>query len=73
MNKEEEEQLMEQINQLENAEKIFHLSNSWEEKGIEKGKELGREESIGKVVRGMLREDLPIELIAKVTGLEIEK
>lgn len=65
LNKEEEEQLMEQINQLEEAEEIFQLSNSWEEKGIEKG--------IEQVVRGMLKENLPIELIAKVTGLETKK
>lgn len=73
LNKEEEEQLMEQINQLENAEEIFQLSNSWEEKGRQEGREEGREESIGQVVRRMLKEELPVELIAKVTGLETRK
>lgn len=60
---------MEQINRLENAEEVFELSNSWEEKGRAKG----REESIEKVVLGMLKKELPVQLIAEVTDLPSEK
>ena len=46
------------------------------EKGIEKGKEKGAKEEKIKIVKSMLKENMDIEIIIKITGLtkeEIEK
>lgn len=68
LDEEEEEELMREISQLENAEEFTQLPNSWEEKGIRKGIEQGKEE----VVLKMLEEGLPIDVIVKVTDLKRE-
>ena len=70
LNKEEEEELMKEINELENAEEILKLPNSWEERGIEKGIEKGIEEGIERVALEMIKEGFPIDVIAKVTHLD---
>lgn len=64
LNEKEEEILMREISQLENAEEFTKLPNSWEERGIRKGRE--------EVAFEMLREGLPIDLIEKVTHLDKE-
>ncbi|WP_313892642.1 hypothetical protein [Psychrobacillus sp.] len=43
------------------------------QRGIEKGIERGIEKGTEQVVRGMLLENLSVELIAKVTELEMER
>lgn len=69
LNKEEEEELMQEINQLENADEIMKLPNSWEEKGIAKGIEKGKVE----VALELLKEGAAVEFISKVTGLDNKK
>ena len=61
LDEKEEEELMREISQLENAAEFTKLPNSWEERGIRKGKE--------EVALKMLEEGLPIEVIVKVTDL----
>jgi len=68
LDEKEEEKLMEEINQQDNPEKFTQLPISWEEKGIRKGKE----QELKKVVLEMLKEELPIDLIAKVTHMDKE-
>lgn len=76
LNEEEEKVLMKEINQSENVEEFFTLSNSWEErgirKGIQQGLEQGMEEAKKEVVLEMLMEGLPIDMIVKVTHLDKE-
>lgn len=76
LDEEEEEKLMREISQLENAEEFTKLPNSWEERGIRKGIEQGIgqgiEEGKKEVVLEMLKESLSIDLIAKVTHLDKE-
>ncbi len=43
------------------------------EKGLEKGLEKGRIEERLEIARTALSEGLPVELVKKLTGLEIEK
>jgi len=68
---------MNEVNKLPEAEKIFEIPISYEEKGKEIGKEIGRKEgsavAMRNVVVEMLNEKLDIHLIAKVTGLEIKE
>lgn len=66
---EEEEILMQEIKKLDEAEKIMELPISYEERGIEKGKEIG----IRQVALEMLKEGVSEEFIAKVTHLEKEE
>ncbi|WP_249869054.1 Rpn family recombination-promoting nuclease/putative transposase [Oceanobacillus saliphilus] len=81
LNEKEEEQLMEEIQQMDNAEEIFELSNSWERRGREAGREEGRQEgrSMGKkeerrnIALELLKEGLATELIAKVTHMTREE
>ncbi|WP_067725885.1 RpnC/YadD family protein [Oceanobacillus damuensis] len=81
LNEREEKQLMEEIQQMENAEEIFELSNSWERRGREEGLEEGRQEglAIGKkeerrnIAMELLKEGLALELIVKVTHLTREE
>lgn len=68
LTEEEEEELMREISHLENAEEFTQLSNSWEERGIRKGREEGKKE----VVLEMLKEGSSIDFIAKVTHLDKE-
>lgn len=62
----EEVEFMREINRTENAEefKFTQLPNSWEDRGIRKGKEA--------VVLKMLKEGLPMDVITKVTDLDKE-
>lgn len=66
LNKQEEEILMTEINQMNESDEIMHLPISWEEKG----KKVGREEGIEKVALAMLKEGSSVEFIAKVTQLD---
>lgn len=60
---------MEEVKQMDDAEKIMKLPISYEEKGIEKGKE----EESRRVAKEMIKEGLSIDVIAKVTQLDMEK
>lgn len=64
LNEKEEEILMQEMSQLDNADKFTKLPNSWEERGIRKGRE--------EVAVEMLKEGLSIDLIEKVTHLDKE-
>lgn len=66
LNELEEAELMEEIKQVDEADDILKLPISWEEKGIEKGKKDERR----KIALEMLKEDLPIEVIARITHLD---
>lgn len=70
----EEEELMQEISQQDNPEKFTQLPISWEEKGIRKGIEQGLEQGKvqeqKKIVLEMLKEELPIDLIVKVTRMD---
>ena len=59
---------MQEISQQDNPEKFTQLPISWEEKGIRKGIEQEQK----KIVLEMLKEQLPIDLIAKVTHMDKE-
>lgn len=68
---------MEQIVQLDNADEILILPNSWEERGIRKGLEIGIEQGNELATRELaielLRENASVELVAKVTHFSIEE
>ena len=64
LTEEEEEQLMNEVDKLPEADKIFELTVSYEEKG----KEIGKQE----VAIEMLKKELDLNLIAEVTHLSIE-
>jgi predicted transposase YdaD len=71
-------QLMEEIKQLDNeeTEQIFKLPNSWREKGLKEGKIEGKMEEKRQIALEMLKEDLSVELVSKITKLtrdEIEE
>lgn len=77
LNEQEEEELMREINQLDNAEEFTKLPNSWEERGIRKGIEQGIEQGIAEgkreVVLEMLKKGLPLDIIAEVTHVDKEE
>ncbi|GIN57252.1 hypothetical protein J8TS2_15710 [Lederbergia ruris] len=75
LDEEEEKQLMNEINYMDEAEriKIMEIPISYEEKGIEKGKEIGEKSGKRKVAVEMLKEGLSSELIVKVTKLKKEE
>lgn len=80
LSEEEEERLMEKMKHSREAEEILELTNSWEERGIKKGKEEGieegREQATKELVLELLKAGSSIEFIAKITRLdkkEIEK
>ncbi len=77
LSEEEEEMLMKEIEQLDNADEIMKLTNSWEERGRKEGKEEGKEEGKTEAMKtaaaAMLEKDLPLQLIADVTGLPIDE
>ena len=68
----EEEELMQEISQQDNPERFTQLPISWEEKGIRKGIEQGKVQGQKKIALEMLKEDLSIDLIAKVTHMDKE-
>jgi len=53
---------MKEINELENAEEILKLPNSWEERGIEKG--------IKGVALELIKKGSSVEFIEEVTHLD---
>ena len=65
LTEEEEEQLMNEVDKLPEADKIFELTVSYEEKG----KEIGKQE----VAIEMLKKELDLNLIAEFTHLDIEE
>lgn len=65
LNKREEEQLMEEIRHMDDADRIMEIPISYEERG----KEIGREEGIQSVALKMLRKGMAIDLIVEVTAL----
>ena len=68
---------MKEVEKLPEAEKIMELPISYEEKGIKKGKEIGKKEGeaqgVKKVAIEMLRKGLAVELIAEVTHMNIDE
>ena len=78
LNKEEEEELMKEMKDSEYADDILELTNSWEERGIKKGKEEGIKEGIkeGKkaatreLALELLKEGSSVAFVAKVTRLD---
>lgn len=60
---------MENIKHLDEAEKIFELPISWEEKG----KEEGKLEEKRNIAHAMLSKGLPEGLIKEITGLSEEE
>lgn len=70
----EEERLMEEVEKMPDAEKVLELPISYEERGIAKGKEIGKEigevQEKRKVALEMLKKELSVDLIAEVTKLE---
>lgn len=68
LSEEEEEVLMQEVSQMDNAHEFTKLPNSYEERGIKKGIKQGIEQ----VAFGMLKEGLSIELIVKTTYLDKE-
>ena len=69
----EEEQFQAEIAKLEvgQKEKIMGVMTSWERKGMEKGIEKGVEKEKQAIALNLLRENLPLETIARTTGLTI--
>ena len=69
----EEEQFQAEIAKLElgQKEKIMEVMTSWERKGMEKGIEKGVEREKQSIALNLLRENLPLETIARTTGLTI--
>ena len=65
LSKNEEEELMEEIKQLDNAEEIMSLPNSWEEKGIKKG--------IQNVILNMLKKNFSVEVISDATDVSVDE
>ncbi|SHG96623.1 hypothetical protein SAMN05216225_11033, partial [Ornithinibacillus halophilus] len=54
---EEEEELVEKVKQLDNADENLELPNSWEKRGYRKGREEGREEGKYEVIMNMLKKN----------------
>src|SRR5699024_3193011 len=77
LTEEEERKLMAEVEKLPEADEIMKLPISYEEKGIQKGKEIGKKEGeaqgVKKVAIEMLRNGLEVELIAKVTHMDVEE
>ncbi len=69
LNEEEEEQLMSELRYTDDWEEIKKLPISWEERGIVKGREEGREE----VAVKLIKEGMAISFIRKITELSEER
>jgi predicted transposase/invertase (TIGR01784 family) len=71
LNVEEEQTFQAEIDTmgLEAKEAIMQATTSWEEKGIVKGKDEERQT----IALNMLKDNLPLEQIARLTGLSIEQ
>ena len=53
--------------------KLEEAVEVWKEEGREEGIEKGREEGIEKVARNLLRNGISSDIIAKSTGLSMDK
>jgi len=77
LNEEEEEELMKEMKHSDYADEILELTNSWEERGIKKGKEEGIKEGKKAATRELalelLKEGSSVEFVAKVTRLDAEE
>ncbi|PAV27605.1 hypothetical protein CIL05_21160 [Virgibacillus profundi] len=73
LTKEEEEQLMAEVEKLPVAEKIMEIPISYEEKGKEIGKKEGEAIGVKKVAIEMLKKGLNMDLIVEVTHMDVEE
>lgn len=75
LNMKEEKAFQAEIDKLGMVQKeqIMETLTSWEERGLEKGREQGREQERQTIALNLLRKNLPLEMIAEVTGLTIEQ
>ena len=75
LNQQEEQVFQEEIDRLEVSEQesVIQIVTSWMEQGLEQGLEQGRQEARVAIAQRMLAEKLPVETIARVTGLSIEQ
>ena len=69
LTEQEEEQLMDEVRKLPEADQVFEIPISYEEKGKEIGKELG----VRKVAVEMLKKNVDPNFIAEVTHLDIDE
>jgi predicted transposase/invertase (TIGR01784 family) len=71
LNQQEEQVFQEEIDRLEVSEQesVMQIVTSWMEQGLEQG----RQEVKATIAQRMLAEKLPVETIARVTGLSIEQ
>jgi predicted transposase/invertase (TIGR01784 family) len=71
----EEQQFQAEIDKMDlgQKEEIMEVMTSWEKKGMEKGIEKGVETERKTIALSLLRENLPLEMIARTTGLTIEQ
>src|SRR5699024_11883 len=69
LNEEEEEELMKEMKHSDHADAMLELTNSWEERGMKKGKEEGKKE----IALELLKEGSSVEFVAKVTRLDAEE
>jgi predicted transposase YdaD len=58
---------------LDEREEYMEITTSWERKGIEKGRQEGRQATLEEVALNSLREGLAVEAVVKITGLPLEK
>src|SRR5690625_2652093 len=73
LSEEEEEELMKEMKHSDYADEILELTNSWEERGIKKGIEEGKELATKELALEMLKEGSSVAFVAKVTHLNKEE
>ncbi|MEI3612465.1 transposase [Pseudogracilibacillus sp. SO30301A] len=77
LTEEEEERFVKLVREFDEAEEIFNLPISYEEKGREKGRREGLKEGLEKgrkeVALEMLKEEVSIEIIKRTTKLTMEE
>ncbi|WP_391202439.1 Rpn family recombination-promoting nuclease/putative transposase [Psychrobacillus sp. L4] len=73
LDEKEEEELVKQINQFDNAEEFFELPNSWRDKGRKEGLEQGRLAEKEEIVRKSLLKHVDVDIIVEITGLSFER
>jgi predicted transposase/invertase (TIGR01784 family) len=73
LNQQEERVFQEEVGRLETTERegIMEIVTSWMEQGLEQGLEQGRQETQTAIALNMLRDNLPLEQISRLTGLTI--
>lgn len=69
LNQQEEQVFQDELGKIESTEReeIMEIVTSWMEQGLERG----RQETQVEIVRNMLQENIPLETIARITGLSI--